>query len=195
MRGWDSISQRAGSWCFYHHSVSSPRNSVWSQPKNPCSGQGCPRAVPQGPLVLPEAPGAAHFPGKMCAELTERSCCQAQPPGAPEWAQPWHLCTLIFPHLTASLPPSLPPCWKDLCHPKVLVIYPGSTKPPHLRELKFLRQTEVSLQTHYKSKRVFKWPRCCSFSPSALLILLSYYYFFSFLCEHCFLARLARNSW
>lgn len=108
MRGWDSISQRAGSWCFYHHSVSSPRNSVWSQPKNPCSGQGCPRAIPQGPLVLPEAPGAAHFPGKMCAELTERSCCQAQPPGAPEWAQPWHLCTLIFPHLSASLPPSLP---------------------------------------------------------------------------------------
>lgn len=93
-----------------------PGQSLWS--------------VPQGPVVLPGGAGAAHFPGKVCAEITDGACWQAEPSGAPVWAQFWHLCTLNFPQVAANLPGSAPGgtqgCWKDWRHREVLVIYPGS---------------------------------------------------------------------
>lgn len=89
--------------------------------------------------------------------------------------------TLNFPHLPANsraLHPEESRAAEGICVIRGACASPRLQKLPQLQELKFLRPAEVSLQTHYKSKWVFKWPWCCSFSPSAMLILVNISYFF-----------------
>lgn len=180
MRGWDSTSQRAVIQRFHRCSANSPRNSFWSLPKA-LLWAGSFSSGPRPVLVVsPTGASCASWGSWSCplsrksvcwdhwrSLLTSRaircsrvssvlaplhikfSTCRCQPPG---------LCTRRNSRLLKGLVSSKGAC--DL---------PRLHKLPHL--LKFLRQTEVSLQTHYKSQWVFEWPRCCSFSPSAMSIL------------------------
>lgn len=178
MRGWDSISWRA---------VSQHLLALQTHPEihfglnlRACSRQGCSAlvpvvlSVPQGPAVLPGGPGAAPFAGEMCAELIARACWQPEPPGVSPALTPLYI--LKFPH---SLPAS-PTCTqrspgllKGFVHHKVLVSYPAQA-PTGANISEASRGVS---QTHYKSKWVSMWPRCCSFCPSAMLILFRFFFF------------------